>query len=319
MGIDTRFIRHIPDAYWHTDGEDDLFVDAWNVPWRKRKGSYYYELDRNVLVDMDLSDIVKLHFPALIDNGMANELKKKASWAYHATDDALFSDQIGAGLFERAWYLRGFEQLLMDMMLEKPLVHTFFEHILEHQMQGYAMLFDAIGPFIEGVIITDDLATQDSLIISRQLYREMIFPYHKRLFDFISGYGKHIIYHSCGAVYPLLDDLLDAGVRILHPVQRSAANMNPRKIKQEYGKDLVIWGAGCDTAFLQTANPTQVVRDVRHTLDALASGGGFVFTPTHCIQPGTPAQNILAMAGALQGFDQSEGHELDWIDANHIR
>lgn len=315
LGIDTRFIRYMPPESWHRDGQDDLFVDPWRVPWRRRGGSYYYELDGNPLAGLEYDEILRARWAPLVSKEMSIVLRQRAKSAHQTTDDALFSDQIGAGLFERAWYLRGFEQFLVDLMLEKAAVHRFMERLLEHQMQGYADVFEAVGPYVEGVLLTDDLATQDSLIVSRDLYREMIFPYQKRLFDFIASFGKHLIYHSCGAVHPLIPDLMEAGVRILHPIQRSACGMDPLSIKREFGRDLTLWGAGCDTAFLQQAAPAEVVDDVVATLDALGGDGGFVYTPTHCIQPETNPRNILAMAGVLRGFRAPRGHELDWLES----
>ncbi len=312
LGVDTEFIHHMPAYSWRTDGRDDLFTDAWQVPWRRRKGASYYELDANPLASLDYDVILKQQWSPLVASDTAAILRAQANDCYHTHDSALFCDQIGAGLFERAWYLRGFEQFLMDLMLEKPAVHAYMEKILAHQIEGYAAVFDAVGDHVSGVLLTDDLATQDSLIFSRELYREMIFPYQKRLLDYIRSRGQLVVFHSCGAVYPLIPDLLEAGVEILHPIQRSAAGMDPVRIKREFGKDLVLWGAGCDTALLQSGKPAEIVEDVRRSVEALAADGGFVFTTTHCIQPGTPPQNILAMAGAVQGRPQPIGHEADW-------
>ncbi|MDY0290187.1 MAG: uroporphyrinogen decarboxylase family protein [Sphaerochaeta sp.] len=313
LGIDTEFVRHMPAECWTTEGSDDLFVDAWDVPWRRRQGASYYELDTNPFASLEYDQILQQEWKPLVSEETARLVRDQAAKSYHEHDSALFSDQIGAGLFERAWYLRGFEQMLMDMMLEKRHVHRYMEKILEHQIQGYATLFDAVGEYTLGVLLTDDLATQDSLIFSKELYREMVFPYQKQLLDYIRSRGQVVIFHSCGAVYPLIPDLLEAGVEILHPIQSSASGMDPGRIKQEYGKDLVLWGAGCDTALLQSNTPSMIVAEVQRTMDSLAKDGGFVFTTTHCIQPGTPPENILAMSGAIQGENQPKGHEADWI------
>ncbi len=312
LGVDTEFLRHMPASYWSSEGGDELFTDAWQVPWRRRKGASYYELDANPLASLEYDAILRQRWSPLVAPETATVLRAQAATLYQKHDSALFCDQIGAGLFERAWYLRGFEQFLMDLMLEKPAVHAYMEKILEHQIEGYAAVFDAVGDQVSGVLLTDDLATQDSLIFSRELYREMIFPYQKRLLDYIRSRGQLVVFHSCGAVYPLIPDLLEAGVEILHPIQRSAAGMDPVRIKRDFGKDLVLWGAGCDTALLQSGTPGEIVKDVRRSIDSLASDGGFIFTTTHCIQPGTPPENVLAMAGALQGRPQPEGHEADW-------
>lgn len=299
LGIDAQFIRSIPDECWKREGEDELFIDSWLVPWRKKKGSSYYELDSCPCLNMDPDAILKLEWPPLVTDEIAADLSRRARDWSTTSDYALFSDQIGAGVFERAWYLRGYEQFLMDLMLEKDWTHRYLEKILERQMEGYSRIFDAIGDTILGVLMTDDVATQNSLMMSRDTYREMVFPYQKRLIEFIKSRGSQVIFHSCGAVYPLIPDLIEAGVEILHPIQRSATGMSPARIKKEFGKDLVLWGGGCDTALLQTMTPGEVRDSVLSDLDVLARDGGLVYSTTHCIQPGTPPANILAMADAL--------------------
>lgn len=303
LGIDTEFIRHFLQPHWKSEGKDALFIDAWQVPWRRKAGTLYYELDKPPHAGLDYETILKQRWNPLITPETAEALHMKAAELHNNHDSALFSDQIGAGIFERAWYLRGLEEFLVDIMLDKPHVHRYLEKILEHQLEGYTRLFDAIGTYIFGVIITDDFAAQESLLISRELYREMIFPYHRRMLEFFRSHGIQVIFHSCGAIAPLIPDLLDAGVEILHPIQHTAAGMNLAALKREYGQDLVLWGGGCDTALLQRGSPAEIRDDVHRTLEILGREGGFVYTTTHCIQPGTPPENILAMAETIKGLE----------------
>ena len=114
------------------------------------------------------------------------------------------------------------------------------DKILEKQIEAYGKLLDAIGMYIEGVLITDDLAMQDSLLMSPELYRNMIKPYQKELFEFIQSRGVTVVYHTCGAIYPLLEDLVEIGVKILHPVQLSAKGMDAKKLKKEFGDEIYV-------------------------------------------------------------------------------
>ena len=307
LGIDTEFIRWMPPESWKRDGNDDLFIDAWEVPWRRRAGSHYYELDHSPLAAMDRSMILTMPWRPLVSDSIADTLQEMAAGRREGEPLALFSDQIGAGLFERAWYLRGLEQFLVELLLEKRWVHAFMERILQHQMEGYERIFSVIGADIIGVLMTDDLAAQQSLLVSRETYREMILPYHRRLLDFIRSRGQKVVFHSCGAVQRLIPDLLEAGVEIIHPIQHTAVGMDPLSIKREYGKDLVLWGAGCDTSLLQYGSVHDIREDVRRRVEALGRDGGFVYTTTHCIQPGTPPENILAMADALHRYGVYRG------------
>jgi Uroporphyrinogen-III decarboxylase len=300
LGIDAQFLRSVPASSWTREGKDQVFVDSWGVPWRRKEGASYFELDSCPLANLDPKAALELEWGPLVSDEMIEDLKRQAALWRSRGDWALFCDQVGAGVFERAWYLRGFERVLMDLMLEKDWTLRFFEKILERQLEAYGRIFDALGDSIMGILVTDDLATQSSLLMSPECYREMLKPLHARLIDFARSRGQRVILHSCGAVRPLIPDLIDAGVEILHPIQRSAAGMDPGPIKREFGRDLTLWGGGCDTAFLQSATPAEVRAAVLRDLDELAPGGGFVYTTTHCIQPGTPPDNILAMADALR-------------------
>jgi len=299
LHIDTRYVRSVPADSWQTVGEERVFIDRWGVPWRRRLGSPYYELDRCPLMGVDHRELLGGTWPELVSDRMLADMVQQAeSWS-RGCDQALFCDVVGAGLFERAWYLRGFEEFLTELALEPVFAAGFLEKILEHQLQAYDKILTAIGDSIEGVWITDDLATQETLLVSPELYRRLIKPFQRRLLDFLNDRGVSVVFHSCGAVAPLIPDLLEIGVRVLHPVQFSARGMDLRTLKRKYGRDLVFWGGGCDTDTLQRGTPEAVAKEVRRSIDTLASGGGFVFSTTHCIQPGTPPRNIMTMIETL--------------------
>ena len=302
FGIDTDYVRAIPPASWRTDGKDELYVDKWNVPWRKKEGALYYELDTCPLRGMDPGEILKQAWPPLVSERMVREMAVQARRLHDEGEAALFTDFIGAGVFERAWYLRGFEDFAVELMVEKSFAHAYLEKILQRQIEAYQTILDAVGPYIEGVWITDDIATQDSLMFSPETYREMIKPYQKRLLEYLRSRNMKVIFHTCGAVYPLIPDLLEIGVEIIHPLQLNARGMETAKLKKEFGRDLVFWGGGCNIEVLQTGSAADVHDEVKRRIGDLAPGGGFVFTPTHCIQPHTAPENVMAMIDALREF-----------------
>ena len=113
----------------------------------------------------------------------------------------------------------------------------------------------------------------------------------------------YLFYHTCGAVKELIPYLIDEGVDILNPVQTSAKNMDPRKLKEEFGKQITFWGGGCDTQHvLPFATPDEVAQHVREQIDIFAPGGGYVFNQIHNIQPDVPPANVIAMFDAVTGF-----------------
>ncbi|TVR58794.1 MAG: hypothetical protein EA426_09115 [Spirochaetaceae bacterium] len=305
LRIDTRWVRWIKTDAWKNENGDSVFVDRWGVPWRKRCGTLYHELDTPPLANAEVHELRSVTFPDLVDDEIAQKTRAQAEQLSEGTEFSVSSDLIGAGVFERAWYLRGFEQFMIDVMCEEEAIHGFLRRIVDHQLAGYDALLSAIGHRIETVWMTDDVATQDSLIVSPEVYRRVVRPYQKELIEFIQSHGVTVVYHSCGAVRPLLPDLIEIGVRVFHPLQTTARGMDPRDLKRDFGSELVFWGGGCDTETLQNGSPADVADEVKERIEILAPGGGFVFCPTHCIQPYTPAENILAMVDTLHAYGVS--------------
>ena len=305
LRIDTRWIRSIPSEAWSNQDGDDIFTDRWGVPWRKKKGQLYYELDHSPLAEKAVDDLGSSVWPPLVDDETLQDMAAKARNFDNLAQGAEYSlscDLIGAGVVERAWYLRGFENFMLDMMCEEKATHAYLRRIVDHQLAGYEAILGNIGNSIETVWITDDIATQESLMFSPDLYRRLIKPYQKELLDFIQSAGVKVVFHSCGAVRPLLPDLIEIGVRIFHPLQTTARNMDPVALKRDFGQELVFWGGGCETETLQFGTQTEVEEEVKQRIDILAPGGGFIFCPTHCIQPHTPPENIITMVDALYRY-----------------
>lgn len=296
LHVDTRYVRSVPPESWQTRGEDSFFVDQWGVPWRRPAGGNYYDIDRFLLEDVDPEAFDAIPWHPLATDAMAEEMRREADRLYRETDCALFTDVLGSAIFESAWYLRGFEQFMVDLLVEEEFSAKFLRKILDLQFEAYEKLLAGTEGKLEGVFLTDDLASQDSLLLSPETYRNCIMPYQKELFSFLHSKGVEVLYHSCGAILPLLPDLIEAGVRVLHPVQLSAAGMDPDVLKREYGDRLVLFGGGCNSqTTLQFGTPQEVRDEVRFRLEKLMPGGGYLFAPEHCIQNGTPPQNIVAM------------------------
>jgi uroporphyrinogen decarboxylase len=171
------------------------------------------------------------------------------------------------------------------------------DRLVEWKCAFWERALKEIGHLVDVVIEADDLGGQSRLLMSPKTYRSLIQPRHKKLFSFIKTQADvKVFYHTCGAVRPLIPDLIDAGIDILNPVQFTAANMNLKELKQEFGRDLVFWGGGVDTqGVLGTGTPEEVKEDVKRNIEALAPGGGFVFATVHDIQANVPPENIIAM------------------------
>jgi len=170
---------------------------------------------------------------------------------------------------------------------------------MEVKMTYWARALELVGTNVMMVSEADDLASQDRCLVSPTLYRKLIKPRHTKLFAFIKRQAQapvKIFYHSCGAIAALIPDLIESGIDVLNPVQVSAAGMDTKALKKQFGKDLTFYGGGVDTQqVLPRGTPQQVRDEVKRRLDDLAPGGGFIFNTVHNIQADVPAENIMAM------------------------
>jgi uroporphyrinogen decarboxylase len=149
----------------------------------------------------------------------------------------------------------------------------------------------------------DDYGTQESQLISPDQFRANYKPHFNRVLKFIKEKAPDVklMFHSCGNVRPIIPDLIEMGVNILNPVHITAMGMEPGQLKKDFGKSIVFWGGGVDTQkVLPTGTSLEVSDDVKKNLEALAPGGGFVFSAVHNIQADVPAENIMAMIETLQ-------------------
>jgi uroporphyrinogen decarboxylase len=159
--------------------------------------------------------------------------------------------------------------------------------------------------FVDAVCLGDDIGTQQRPLLRPELYRRLIKPHHKRIVEAVKRFAKPVVYHTCGAVYPLIPDLIDVGIDALNPIQVSAAGMDTARLKREFGKHLTFWG-GVDTqSVLSRGTPDDVRREVARRIDDLASGGGYVLCAVHNIQAEVPPANVVAMFEAALEIDSA--------------
>ena len=196
--------------------------------------------------------------------------------------------------------LRGFENFMVDLATDQALAAAVMENLLEAYLPRVDAFAEKMARWVDVVLVNDDLGTQSGPMLSPDLYRRMVKPYHARLYAHIKKrFGKPLLLHSCGSIYRLIPDLIEIGVDAINPVQVSAAEMDSAKLKKEFGRDVTLWGGGCDTqTVLGAGTPDEVQSEVRRRIDDLAPGGGFVFTQVHNVQPNVPPRNVVAMLEA---------------------
>jgi uroporphyrinogen decarboxylase len=220
------------------------------------------------------------------------------------TDKALLIG-VGCNLFEWGTFLRRIDNFLMDLYLDPGNVHKLLDKLLEMHMDFLAKICESIGDLVEVVKFGDDLGTNTGPFMPLEIYNEFFKPRHKMMCDYVKkNTSAHTMIHCCGGIYELIPGLIEAGFEILNPVQINAFNMEPERLKKDFGRDITFWGGGANTqSILNRATPQQVKDHVRKNIEVFARDGGFVFNTVHNILPDVPPENIVAMFEAVREFD----------------
>jgi len=189
-------------------------------------------------------------------------------------------------------------------MTQPQVLEAIIDRTLGFWLDWFRLFLDEAADVVDVIMIGDDLAGQNGPLFAPRLYRQIIKPRQKRLVRYIRSRTKaKIWYHTCGSVLEYLPDLLDNGIDILNPVQISAKEMDPARLKAEFGDRLVFWGGGIDAQHvLPRASPQEVREHVRRNIEAFKPGGGYVFNNVHNIQRDVPPENVLAMFDAAYEF-----------------
>jgi len=199
--------------------------------------------------------------------------------------------------------IRDVAEWYISTKTRRDYVRGIFEKQCEYAVQNIRTLIELFGDVVQVALITGtDFGTQRGPFIALEAYRELFQPFHQQVNELIhrNSSWKTFI-HSCGSVYQLLPDFIRAGFDVLNPVQCSAAEMEPRRLKREFGRDLVFWGGGVDTQqTIAFGTPEQVYREVQERIAIFNEGGGYVFDAIHNIQGNTPIANVEALFRAIR-------------------
>jgi uroporphyrinogen decarboxylase len=286
-----------------SDGSQVLLDEAGHIIARMPKDGHYFDPVYSPLADaIRISDIEKhidvienFDKPDFLDKSY-EELALKAKELHDRTDYPIVGF-FGGHLLQAALILRGWEAFFMDLMVNQKFATALLERLLEANTRRFEEYARTVALHVDIVVFEDDLGMQDRLLISPEIYRKMIKPFQKKLFDFVKSRSNvFVFFHSDGAVASLIPDFIEIGIDILNPVQVTCNGMDTGSLKREYGKDICFWGAGCDSQRILAFGSTYDVREeVKRRIDDLASGGGFVFAPIHNVQNGVPPENVVTM------------------------
>lgn len=267
------------------------------------KGFYFDMVDHPYSELEEVSEIDALQIKPMSDEDIAY-LGRMAKTLYEMTDKSLMY-YYPRKIFEDGIQNWGFENFLIQLVSNEEMIHRYFERITDVYLYDIKRILDQIGPYIDIFRFVDDLGTQINTLISKTCYEQMIKPYQKKVYRSVKEYAPqvHVALHSCGAIRPFLPDLIECGVEVLNPVQISAAGMNPKELKEEFGKDLVFWGGGANMQFTAVNGTIEEIKEeVRSLIEIFRKDSGFIFAPVHAIQANVRPEVILAIYETALSF-----------------
>lgn len=281
---------------FYMDFSKKSYIDRWGIKWKRIKNpyGYYMEIDKSPL--KELNDIYKYKLPVVKDEPFYDDLKLVCD--KYSKDLTIIGGSIS--IFENSWYLRGFQNFLMDLVLNKDAIHFLLDKVMNYNLQlGFKILDLGVDILFTG----DDFGMQTGLLISYDAWREFFYPRWAKLFQEFKKKRPDIkiAYHSDGYIVPLIDDLIEAGVDILNPVQPDC--MDPAVLKRRYGKKLSFWGSIDVQHTLSFGTPKDVEDEVRQRLKTVAPGGGLILGSTHNVQFSENAiKNVLKFYEVVKKF-----------------
>jgi uroporphyrinogen decarboxylase len=302
FGVDFRLVQlpaaTAPGLNVFDEGDYYAFIDRWGSKLHMPKeGGYYFDWVDFPVKEPSMAALEDYRWPQPDPKELILQLREQAKYLYENTDYALVgSAVIGGGIFEQPARTMGMQNFMMALVSEPEFSDRLMEKITEIYIESCNNYLDEVGQYIQVFTYWDDVCGQDGWMIRPDLYRKRIKPRQRRLVEAIKKKTEaKLFYHSCGAAFDLIPDLIELGFDILNPVQVSAKGMDTKKLKETYGKDITFWGGGVDTQnILPFGKPEQVVEEVKRRIDDLAPGGGFVFSTVHNIQALVPPENVTA-------------------------
>jgi uroporphyrinogen decarboxylase len=301
--IDFRWI--VPNWVQVTERDDvPGYIDMWGVPYKATEDWDHCVVDGAPMRQATLDNIDDFQWPDPNDPEQFKGLREKAKYLYENTDYVIGADAIKAGILMNALQMRGYDQFFMDLVIDKEFAEALMDRILDTLKQMWSRYMEEVGPYVQIAYVTDDLGSQSSLLISPKLFREMLKPRMKELHDHIKSLADvKLMFHTDGAVLPLVGDFLEMNVDILNPVQTSVSGLEDTfALKEAFGDRLSFHGAIDVQQMLPNASTGELEREIARRIYDLGRNGGYILAPCHNIGHDIPPENVVTLFEKAREF-----------------
>ena len=305
LGVDTRYVwaGDTPSNLKPVPGQLDTFVDGYGQTW-KRALPYYYA-ERGILAEATVDEIDRLvTWPDVDDPRWTAGVHDRAQSLRENTDAFVVARMITShGPFQTASHLRGTERFLMDLALDEAFAEALIGRITDTIDGLLRRYLEAGGRHFDMIELPgDDYASNENTLISLRMFRKYFKPALRRLVETVKGYRDDLVvmFHSDGMIAPLLSDLIEIGVDVVHPLEPVPA-MDLAAVKAEFGQRLTFLGA-IDIAHALPGTQQDVIEEVKRRIRQLAPGGGYILAPANHVQADVPPENVVTLFEAARQF-----------------
>lgn len=277
-------------------------TDFWGCGIRKVETAFntYFEFDYHPLAEANCVEDVENH-----------SWPKVGWWDYSAITTAIQEANkkepraimfFAGGAFETPWYLRGFEKLMMDLYQAPEVSQAICSKVEQYYRERALRVIEVANGQVDIIGSGGDVGTQRGMLLSPEIWREKIKPYSSSLISTFKQMGFTTFYHSCGSCVPIIEDLIEAGLDFLDPIQVTATGMKPEELFPKFGDRLSFHGAIDEVELLPHASAKEVYEETRRVIDILGANGGYVVAPSHQVQGDTPPENVVAIFEAVRDY-----------------
>jgi uroporphyrinogen decarboxylase len=301
FGVDFRWL--VPHWVQVTERDNvDGYIDMWGVSYKGAEGDHYAVDGAPLKAAETIADIETHAWPDPEDPAQFAGLGDRARDLFENTGYVIGADAIKAGPLMSCLQIRGYEQFFIDMMVSPEFSDALMQKVTDLLCRMWTRFMEEIGPYVQIAYVTDDLGTQNSLLLSPKLYRKRVKPFHTQLHQHIKSCADvHLMMHTDGAVLPLIEDLIETGADILNPVQTSTKGMDDTAaLKAQFGDRMAFHGAMDVQQMMPGATHAELRWEIARRMQDLGHDGGFIIAPCHNIGHDIAPESTVAFFEMVQ-------------------